>query len=173
MCGLTEPVLPDILEANLQIVFCGSAAGAASSRAGAYYAGPGNKFWPILHQIGLTPHLLAPKEFAELPNFGIGVTDLAKHASGSDASLPSGTDDPAGLRDLILHYEPNFLAFNGKRSGQAFMKFHTGSRAVDYGLQSAMVGKTIIFILPSTSGAANRYWDEAPWYALAHRAKIG
>ena len=173
MCRLTEPVLPDILEENLRIVFCGSAAGAASSRAGAYYAGPGNKFWPILHRTGLTPDLLIPQQFTELPNFGIGLTDLAKHASGSDASLPSGADDPAWLRDRILQYEPNYLAFNGKRSGQEFMKFLTGSRAVDYGLQGSTVGKTAIFILPSTSGAANGYWDEAPWYALAQRAKIG
>jgi len=173
VCRLTEPVLPDILEANLRIVFCGSAAGAASSRASAYYAGPGNKFWSILHKTRLTPYLLIPQQFTELANFRIGLTDLAKHASGSDADLPSDADDPAGLRELILQFEPNYLAFNGKRSGKEFIKFHTGSRSIDYGLQGSTVGKTAIFILPSTSGAANRYWDEAPWYALAQRAEIG
>ena len=56
-------VLPDVLGPGLRIVFCGSAAGAVSARVGAYYAGPGNRFWPTLHRVGLTPRLLAPAEF--------------------------------------------------------------------------------------------------------------
>jgi TDG/mug DNA glycosylase family protein len=169
--GLTEPVLPDILASDLQIVFCGSAAGAASSRAGAYYAGPGNKFWPILHRIGLTPRLFAPHEFSALPDFGIGLTDLAKHAAGSDASLPPGADDPAGLFERISRFKPALLAFNGKRSSQVFLKHYAQARSVDYGLQPSTIGDTKIFVLPSTSGAANGFWDEAPWYALADCAK--
>ena len=171
MRGLTEPILPDILRPDLRVVFCGSAAGAASARAGAYYAGPGNKFWPMLHKIGLTPRRLTHSNFKELPDFGIGLTDLAKHASGSDASLPGGADDPAGLHDRIHRFQPRILAFNGKRSGQVFLKHHAAARAIDYGQQPWMVGKTAIFVLPSTSGAANGFWDEAPWYALADCAK--
>ena len=48
-------VIPDLIRPGLRIVFCGTALGAASARAGAYYAGPGNKFWPTLHEVGLTP----------------------------------------------------------------------------------------------------------------------
>ncbi len=172
MRGLIKPVLPDILRPDLRIVFCGSAAGAASARAGAYYAGPGNKFWPILHRVGLTPRLLVPESFKELPDFGIGLTDLAKGAAGSDASLPRDADDPAGLHDRIHRYRPAILAFNGKRSGQVFLKHHAAARAIDYGPQPWTIGKTVIFVLPSTSGAANGFWDEGPWYALAHHAKI-
>lgn len=171
MCGLTGSILPDILENGLRLVFCGSAAGAASSRAGAYYAGPGNKFWPILHKTGLTPHLVAPQKFRDLPDFGIGLTDLAKHAAGSDSSLPLGADDPPGLLDKIHRYQPGFLAFNGKRSGAVFLKHLTGVRNVDYGLQDQKIGATEIYVLPSTSGAANGFWDEAPWFALARNAK--
>ena len=58
-------------------MICGSAAGRRSAAAGAYYAGPGNKFWRILHESGLTPRRLAPEEFALLPDVGIGLTDLA------------------------------------------------------------------------------------------------
>ena len=172
MRGLTESILPDILRPGLRIVFCGSAAGAASARASAYYAGPGNKFWPILHKTGLTPRLLEPRDFNALPDFGIGLTDLAKHASGSDGSLPRGADEPAGLHDRIQRTQPAILAFNGKRSGQVFLKHHAAARSVDFGLQTWTVGKTTIHVLPSTSGAANGFWDEGPWYALAHHAKI-
>ena len=171
MRGLTGPILPDILRPDLRIVFCGSAAGAASARAGAYYAGPGNKFWPILHQVGLTPNLLKPGDFSQLPDYGIGLTDLAKQASGSDASLPPGADDPSGLQGRIHRHQPAILAFNGKRSGQVFLKYHAVARTVDYGLQPWTIASTIIFVLPSTSGAANGFWDEAPWYALARHVK--
>jgi len=40
-------VLPDVLTPGLQVVFCGTAAGTASAKRGAYYAGPGNQFWPM------------------------------------------------------------------------------------------------------------------------------
>ena len=68
----TAPILPDVLGPGLRIVFCGYAPGTASARAGAYYAGPGNRFWTTLHQVDLTPVLLRPAEFARLPEFGIG-----------------------------------------------------------------------------------------------------
>ena len=47
-------ILPDVLGPGLALVICGSAAGTASARAGAYYAGPGNRFWWILAHSGLT-----------------------------------------------------------------------------------------------------------------------
>ena len=58
-----------------------------AARVGAPYAGPGNRFWSILHETGLTPRLLLPQEFRDLPRYGIGLTDVAKLASGSDSSL--------------------------------------------------------------------------------------
>ena len=55
-----DPILPDLLAPGMRVVFCGTAPGTASARAGAYYAGPGNRFWATLHEVGLTPILLAP-----------------------------------------------------------------------------------------------------------------
>jgi TDG/mug DNA glycosylase family protein len=169
--SLTAPVLPDILKPKLRLVFCGSAAGAASACVGAYYAGPGNKFWRMLHETGLTPRLLAPAEFDRLPDYGIGLTDMAKLASGSDASLPKGSDDPAGLQERIMRARPAIMAFNGKRSAQVFFHHAFGRRQLDYGPQEAVLGNTRLFVLPSTSGLASRYWDETPWHALAQACR--
>lgn len=152
-------------------MFCGSAAGAVSARKGAYYAGPGNKFWPTLHQTGLTPRLLAPEEFPMLPRFGLGLTDMAKHVSGSDASLPADTDDPQALADKIARFRPNILAFVGKRAAQVFFRHHFRKTRLDYGQQAETVESSSLFVLPSTSGLAVRYWDETPWHDLAARAK--
>lgn len=44
MLGAAPPVLPDLLRPGLRVVFCGTAAGAASALSGAYYAGRGNRF---------------------------------------------------------------------------------------------------------------------------------
>lgn len=157
-----QPVLPDVLRPGLAIVFCGSAAGRASARAGAYYAGPGNLFWPTLARAGLTPRLLQPAEFALLPRYGLGLTDLCKSASGSDGNLPREADDPAALRRKIERYRPLILAFVGKRAARGVL-----DRPVSYGPQPERIGSTRLFVLPSPSGAARRYWDESWWRALA------
>ena len=90
-------VLPDLIEPGLTTIFCGSAASSASARLGAYYAGPGNRFWTVLHESGLTPHLFAPAEFQELLSLGIGLTDLAKHEAGMDVGLSSTAYDTDAL----------------------------------------------------------------------------
>ena len=158
-------MLPDVLDYDLRIVFCGSAAGRESARRGAYYAGPGNRFWPTLYRVGLTPRLYAPAEFRALPGLGLGLTDLAKAAAGADAELPPDADDAEALRRKIRRYRPGWLAFVGKRPGRVFL-----GRSVAYGPQPEREGPTRLFVLPSPSGAARRWWDESWWHRLAEAA---
>lgn len=155
-------VLPDILKLGLKVVFCGTAVGDESTRVGAYYAGRGNKFWKVLFRIGLTPRLLDPHEFRTLPEYGIGLTDLVKTRSGSDASISSSDFDVASFHSKIKRLAPIVVAFNGKRAAQEFL-----DRPVAFGQQPEKIGQTLIFVLPSTSGAAARHWDETPWIELA------
>ena len=63
-------MLDDVLEPGLSVVYCGTAAGTRSAAVRQYYAGRGNKFWPILHEVVLTPRLLAPSEYLLLPKYG-------------------------------------------------------------------------------------------------------
>ena len=83
-------VLPDLLQPGLRIVFCGTAAGNVSAVRGAYYAHSQNRFWSALHAIGLTPRQLRPEEYPEMLQWGLGLTDIAKHVSGMDRELPLG-----------------------------------------------------------------------------------
>src|SRR5262245_33040622 len=99
-------VLPDVIRPGLLVVFCGTAVGAASARRGAYYAGPGNKFWPTLFEVGLTPRQLGPAEYASVIEYGIGLTDLCKIKSGSDAQIGSHGFDVARLEDLVTANAP-------------------------------------------------------------------
>jgi double-stranded uracil-DNA glycosylase len=163
----SAPILPDVLPPGLRVVFCGTAPGTASARAGAYYAGPGNRFWITLHEVGLTPVLLAPAEFTRLPEFGIGLTDISKSASGSDQEVGRQGFDPARLAAAIEAVAPAHLAFNGKNAARGAL-----GRPVDYGPQPEPIGGATVWVLPSTSGAARGFWDIEPWRELARAVKV-
>jgi TDG/mug DNA glycosylase family protein len=159
-------VLRDVLAPGLRVVFCGTAAGAASARRQAYYAGPGNAFWPTLYKVGLTPRLLKPEEYESVLQYGLGLTDLAKTISGSDDVLRDEHFDRDGLRAGMKRYTPRVLAFTSKRAAEEFV-----GHAVDYGLIDEKIGPTLLYALPSPSGAARKYWSTRPWHALARLAQ--
>ena len=133
-----------------------------AARVGAPYAGPGNRFWWVLHEIGLTPRKLRAEEFRDLPRFGIGLTDVAKFASGSDSSLAHADFDAASIVAKIERYAPQILAFVGKRAAREVL-----GGAVAYGRQDILIGVTDVWVVPSTSGAARGAWAIEPWRALA------
>jgi TDG/mug DNA glycosylase family protein len=155
-------IVPDVLAPGLRLVFCGTAPSRASAAARAYYAKPGNRFWPALHSAGFTPRRFHPSEYAGLLELGIGLTDLCKGYSGNDDELPRGALDAKALRARISKYGPGVVAFTSKNAAKAFL-----GRDVDYGWQPERVGATRLFVLPSPSGQATRFWDEGPWRDLA------
>jgi TDG/mug DNA glycosylase family protein len=155
------------LAPGLNLVVCGSAAGTRSAELGAYYAGPGNQFWGMLHRVGLTPRVLKPAEFREVIAYAIGLTDIAKKSLGADSSLRRGDSDPAGLRRKIEIFQPKILVFNGKRAASAFL-----DGSVAYGSQPGRdIGVTRIYVAPSTSGAARGFWDEGLWRLVAEAVR--
>lgn len=155
-------VLDEVMRPGLRVVFCGTAAGRASALAGAYYAGPGNAFWSTLYDVGLTPRRLDPADFRELLESGIGLTDLCKTASGSDAEVGIRGFDVPRLERMLEEFSPRWLAFNGKNAAR-----HALDRSVEYGVQPERLGGVAVFVLPSTSGAARRFWDVDRWRELA------
>ena len=170
--AMAAPILPDVLGPGLRIVFCGMAAGDKSAREGSYYAGPGNKFWPTLHRVGLTPHQLEPADFRSVLDYGVGLTDICKTESGPDNSLSGKNNDPAALTKKIQRHRPAVLAFNGKQAARVYLGI--GPREpLDYGEQPRRVGDTAIHVLPSTSGSARGCWDETHWHEAAEAAKSG
>lgn len=159
-------VLPDVLAPNLKIVFCGSAAGTTSARLGLPYAGPGNKFWPTLHEAGFTPTRWQPADFLKLPTLGYGLTDVNKIEFGMDTQL-TGEDDPDELRRKIVQYRPRILAFTAKRPAMVVL----ARKKVEYGFLEDTIGATRIYVLPSPSGRAGSFWDIAKWRALADEVR--
>lgn len=164
-----EHCVPDVLMPGLKVVFCGTALGRVSAERRAYYANPGNFFWRTLANTGLTPDRMAPQDYARLTDYGIGLTDLCKAHYGNDADLPADALDVRALRDKILRYQPLILAFTSKTGASAFMGKATGD--IPLGLQTEAIGRTHIWVLPSPSGQARIYWDQAIWQGLADRVK--
>jgi TDG/mug DNA glycosylase family protein len=115
-----------------------------------------------LEATGLTPGRLEPAEFERLPEYGIGLTDICKVLHGSDEEVGTVEFDVDGLRERLAGVEPANLAFNGKNAARGALE-----RDVRYGFQEEQLGGAAVWVLPSTSGAARRYWDAGPWQELA------
>ncbi len=156
-------VLKDELERGMKVVFCGTAVGDRSAQRGAYYAGPGNQFWQILAETGLTPYQLFPEQYPFLIKFRIGLTDLVKGRAGRDTVLAAHDFDVESFKAKIEMFAPKAVGFNGKKAAEVFF----GRTGIEYGLQENRIGNTALFVLPSTSGAARGYWDPVYWRELA------
>ncbi len=160
-------ILPDVLDFGLVMVFCGTAASTASSKAAAYYANGTNAFWRTLYETGVTPRKFAPSEFRDLLKLRIGLTDVAKFVAGNDSDLSPGEFHPNALSEKIRLYSPHILAFTSKAAWRAWARW-SAADAISYGWQEKRMGTTHFFVLPSPSGAARGYWDVRAWQELAH-----
>jgi len=164
--AIAAELIPDVLSVGLNLVFCGSALGDVSWRKRAYYANPANRFWQTLAEVGLTPRRLAAEEYPRLLESGIGLTDLVKTDHGQDAHIFDGHVDLDEARSLltekVLRWQPHVLAFTSRTVAASFL----GRRALT-GLQPDHIGTTVLWVLPSTSGLARRFFDIGPWQDLA------
>jgi double-stranded uracil-DNA glycosylase len=158
-------ILPDYLAPGLRVVFCGTAPGHASARAGHYYANPGNRFWAILHATGLTAQRVCPDQDHTLPGIGLGLTDLCKTMAGQDADLPGHAFDVPRLMDAIRHHRPITLAFTSLTA----VRVALGVRRVGAGRQApdARLPGVAIWALPSPSGLARSHFRMEPWQEMA------
>jgi len=184
--------LPDLLAPNLRVVFVGTAAGRHSAEVGAYYAGRGNRFWPTLREIGLTPRLFEPREFRDLLALGIGLTDMSKLRAGMDhwhsqaaplssSGLSRGSISPRapGQVDGWMVGTSPTMTTVVNRAGEARPARHrlhrqegrehlvrvSSTRGIALGRQAKRnAGFPEIFVLPSP-GAARCYWSIADAHA--------
>ncbi len=159
--------LPDLLAPSLRVVFVGTAASRRSAQLEHYYAGPGNRFWRTLHEVGLTPRRLAPAEFRNLLALGIGLTDMSKQGSGRDHQIARNQFDPDRFEAAMRRYRPRAIAFTSKKAASVWLR-KCGTGAIAYGRQPSVTPDfPEVFVLPSPSGAARSYWSLAPWRELA------
>ena len=160
-------VLPDILAPGLRAVFCGINPGRASAAARCHFANPRNDFWRLLADAGLTPRPLEPAEQWSLLDHGFGLTNAAARTTRGVADLRRG--DFAGAAErlgrIAAELEPKAIAFVGKLAYEGVFR-----ERPQHGLQKRSLGRTELFVLPSTSpaNAAVPYAERLRWFrALA------
>jgi len=142
--------LPDYLREGLKLVIVGTNPGKVSAEKGHYYANPRNDFWKLLYDGGLVPKKLGCEDDKRLMDeYGIGLTDLAKRATPSEADLNGDevTDGRIRLAADLEKYRPQVIAFNGKKAYKMFSR----KRACELGLQAGKTSGAHVFVLPSTS----------------------
>jgi TDG/mug DNA glycosylase family protein len=142
--------IPDLIAADLKVLFCGINPSLYSAATGHHFARPGNRFWPALYGAGFTPRLLKPWEEALLLEDGIGITNLVPRATATAAEL---TDDElrSGRQRLarkVRRFRPQCVALVG--IGAYRVAFDRPRAAV--GLQPEPLGTAALWVLPNPSG---------------------
>ena len=155
--------VPDLLASELRIVFCGINPGRRSAAVGQHFANPRNDFWRLLHESGLTPRRLQPGEQQQLLGHGYGLTNAAYRTTAGSGDLRRADFEGSArrLERLAVELRPSVIAFVGKEA-------YRGAFGVrpDLGLQSHRLGKTRLFVLPSTSpaNAAVPFEERLRWF---------
>lgn len=143
----------DILAPGLRVVIVGTIAAWHRNEREHYYAGVGNSFWLLLHESGLTPHLLTPEEDQSLPGHGIGLTDLVR-TERSEAGEPPRFD-LAGLLTALRRNRPRAVAFVSKTAAASYARAAGERLPRGYGALTWRVAGRPAFVLPGPSGANN------------------
>jgi len=140
---------------GLDVLFCGINPSLISAERGHHFARPGNRFWKALHGSGFTPRLLSPYEDAEMPEYGLGITNVVDRPTRGAAEL-STEELRTGMRALgrlVERYEPHVVAVVGLTA------WRTGFERPDagLGLQPETVGGRPAWVLPNPSGLNAHY----------------
>lgn len=152
---MNNKYLPDVLGEASDIIFCSLTPDKDSLMMQHYYASPHDKFWRVLHQFHLTDRQIKTSlDPAEREN-------NYNHLKSKGISL---TDNLTNIAELTKNHKPKVLAFNGIKTAEQYF-----NQKVKYGEQKKVkIGKTRIFVLPSTAGSANASWNLRWWREVAN-----
>ena len=142
--------IPDVLGADLDVVFVGINPGLWSGAVGHHFARPGNRFWKALHGSGFTDRLLSPLEDASLLERNLGLTNLVARITSTAAEL-SADEIRAGaqeLEDRLSPLHPRFVAVLGIGAYRTGF----GRRDATLGSQDEDLSAARLWVLPNPSG---------------------
>ncbi len=160
---------------NHHTIVCGTS---KSKEEDCYYIKEKEKFWGSLHKARITEDKIVPCDYRELgKKYGIYLTEIVDEIVSQDQYIKV-EQVKEGLEKLLPFIErekPKRILFHGKRAAAWFWQWTNKNKKItkstghitkkfDYGFQlNWTYNNTKIYILPSTSGAAGRWWDEDKW----------
>ncbi len=155
-------MVPDVLAEGVSLIFVGYNPGRASEAAGHHFAGPGNYFWPLLYEAGLTPRRLRPADDRDLLLYGIGITNVVDRSTPGTADL-SVEELAAGavrLRQKIQQLRPRVLCLLGKDVYRAYAQIPR-HQPVAWGLAPMRTVPGVLeFVAPNPSRRATMPYGE-------------
>jgi double-stranded uracil-DNA glycosylase len=164
-----DKTLPDLGGPGLHVLFVGINPGTRSAQIGHHFGGPGNRFWAALELSGFTPRRLLPEQDAQLPRYGLGLTNLVDRPSRTASEL--GVEElRAGAEALerrVAAWAPRLAAIVGVT---AYRRAFARPRA-RLGLQDETIAGRPVWVLPNPSGLnAHHQLPELAWLFAQARA---
>ncbi len=147
--------IADVIVSGLEILFSGINPSLYSAAVGHHFARPGNRFWPALHEAGLTQTLVSPFDDQALIEEGLGITNVVARATARADELTS-EDYLAGARRLkskIRRYQPRKVAVLGVTAYRAAFR----EPNAQIGLQPKDLQGVQLWVLPNPSGLNAHY----------------
>lgn len=143
-------ILPDIIDGQLSVLFCGINPGMAAAATGHHFEGRANRFWRVIHLAGFTPEELTPQEDRRILDYGCGLTTVVARPTGAADQLSKQdfVDAAAGVERKIATYAPRFVAFLGKAAYAVL----TDTRDIAWGRQAETFQGSTVWVLPNPSG---------------------
>jgi len=151
--------IPDKLAYDLKILFVGFNPSIRSGETGHHYANPNNRFWRIVHEIGLTSRKYSPEEDQDLLKLGYGFTNIVARPTKTAEEITKEEYERGReiLREKIVRYKPKVVCFVGKGVYQQYSK----KRKVEWGVQNEPVVQGVTeFVAPSSSGLVRMSVEE-------------
>jgi double-stranded uracil-DNA glycosylase len=147
--------VPDVIAADLKVLFCGINPGLYTAAIGHHFGRPGNRFWPALYRAGFTPRLLKPYEERDLLEWGYGITNIVNKATVGEGELSREDLAEGGRRlvRLIQEYRPQFFALLGIGAYRTAF----GKPKASLGRQDETIEGAILWVLPNPSGLNAHY----------------
>lgn len=162
--------------------------GVATARAQHAFAGPTNKFWPLLYSSGITTLRHTFEIDKSLPKlYNVGITNLIPRPTrcASELSKAEMLENVDIVEEKVRTYRPKAVCVVGKGIWDAFHeRKHSGKKVgkdFKFGWQPELIGASDewngarCFVTPSTSGrvaAYSREFQEALWKELGNWVKL-
>ena len=147
--------VPDVIAAELTILFVGINPSLYSAAVGHHFARPGNRFWPALHKAGITPRLFSPFEGQSLVAHGCGITNFVARATARADELSANElrDGARRLRQKVRRRRIDCVAVLGVTAYRAAF----AEPKATIGRQQQQIGDSLLWVLPNPSGLNAHY----------------
>lgn len=147
--------VPDVIQPDLDVLFCGINPGLYSGAVGHHFARPGNRFWRTLHLAGFTDRVLSPDHERQLLVAGLGVTNLVSRATATADELARDELVAGAVRlgTTAERYRPRFVAILGVSA----FRIAFGRPRATIGPQPERIGPSLAWVLPNPSGLNASY----------------